>query len=425
MHRIQRVVVSTLLVALAVSCAAGDPRADAPGSGDVADPGSSWTPAPVDLRALLESGGERFADVLERGDEHRLKVELALVDGSVDPPRLVRSSLDLGPEYFYPASSVKTCAAIAALIHVRELARGTGAPVGPDSPLRYHPLFEGEVTMDRDPSHIDGGAITLAHEAAKVFLVSDNEAYNRLYEFAGVDEIRERMRGAGLASCRVVHRLSEFRSPEDQLRLPAIDVLSARGGDVLLRIPERTGAAPDTNAGMSGVVFGVGHVRGGEVVGGPMDFTRKNFMSLRDLLDMNVMLLRPDVAVEGGAGFDLHPDDRAEIFRRMAQTPGASVDPAYDAAEYPDDHSKFLAPGLWRMRGRDEIRILDKVGRAYGFSVTNSYVRDARTGRAFFLAATLYTNDNGVVGDGVYEYGRADRFLGDLGEAVGRAVFGE
>lgn len=77
------------------------------------------------------------------------------------------------------------------------------------------------------------------------------------------------------------------------------------------------------------------------------------------------------------------------------------------------------------MRGRDEIRILDKVGRAYGFSVTNSYVRDARTGRAFFLAATLYTNDNGVVGDGVYEYGRADRFLGDLGEAVGRAVFGE
>ena len=50
---------------------------------------------------------------------------------------------------------------------------------------------------------------------------------------------------------------------------------------------------------------------------------------------------------------------------------------------------------------------------------------DLRTGRTFFLAATLYTNPNGVVGDSVYDYGRADRFLGDLGEVVGRAVLGD
>lgn len=412
---------SSFVAALLVACAgpAGDPGAEP------ASAAAGWTPAQVDLGALLASGGEAFADVLERGAEHRLKIELALVDESVDPPRLVRSSLDLGPEYFYPASSVKTCAAIAAMVRMRELAAGTGEPVGPRSPLRYEPLFEGEVVMDRDPTHIDGGAITLAHEAAKVFLVSDNEAFNRLYEFAGVDEIRAQMRGAGLESCRVVHRLSEFRPRAEQLRLPAIEVLTDDAASVLLRIPERTDSAPDTNEGMDGIAFGSGHVRGSETVAGPMDFTHKNFMSLGDLMEMNVMLLRPDVRVEGGAGFRLHPDDRAEIRRRMAQTPGASVDPVYDATDHPDEESKFLAPGLWRLRERGDIEILDKVGRAYGFSITNSYVRDLRTGRAFFLAAVLYTNENDVVGDGVYEYGRADRFLADLGEAVGRAALGE
>ena len=66
----------------------------------------------------------------------------------------------------------------------------------------------------------------------------------------------------------------------------------------------------------------------------------------------------------------------------------------------------------------------DKVGRAYGFSVTNGQIVDPVTGATLYVAATIYTNANGVVGDGVYEYGRADRFFADLGEVLGRAFFG-
>lgn len=389
---------------------------------------------PLDLESLLRAHPERFGDVLERADEHRLKIELAVVDDSGDAPRLARSSLDFGPEYFYPASSVKTCAVVTALMDVRlleEVAMGThvldprdDAGVTRDAALRYLPLFDGEEVYDRDPSHLAGGTVTIAHDVAKVLLVSDNPAYNRLFEFSGPDRIREVMRGAGLASTRIVHRMSEFRSPEEQLRLPAIDVLG-QDGEALVRIPERMESAPDDNAHLSGIVFGRAHVSGSTRREGPMDFTRKNYMSLEDLMLMNVAILAPDVEVPGCAPFELHSDDRALVEERMASTPSASEDPRYDGDKYSDDYSKFLAPGLWKLRAKDEIEIRDKVGRAYGFSITNSAVVDRVTGRRFFLAATLYTNANDVVGDGVYEYERADRFMADLGEVVGRAVLGE
>ena len=162
------------------------------------------------------------------------------------------------------------------------------------------------------------------------------------------------------------------------------------------------------------------------MVDGPMSFLHKNWIALRDLLDMNVLLLRPDVEVRGrDGGFGLSEDDRTFIRDAMASTPGASTDPVYDRAEYPDEFSKFLGPGVWRVRDPGEVVIRDKIGRAYGFSTTNSEVTCERTGRTFFLAATIYTNANERVGDGVYEYELADAFFADLGEVVARAVFGE
>ena len=73
----------------------------------------------------------------------------------------------------------------------------------------------------------------------------------------------------------------------------------------------------------------------------------------------------------------------------------------------------------------------NKLGRAYGFSVDNAYVdwREGEGGekgarrRAFFLAATIETNANGVVNDDRYEYEPvADAFMEHVAETVARFV---
>ncbi len=116
---------------------------------------------------------------------------------------------------------------------------------------------------------------------------------------------------------------------------------------------------------------------------------------------------------------------RVFLLEAMSQLPRESANPRYDPEHYTDHYVKFLLPGLARIVPPRHLRIYNKVGRAYGFSIENAYVEDLRTGRGFFLAAVLYTNADGVVNDGAYDYeALADPFFAELGEVVGREVFG-
>jgi hypothetical protein len=49
---------------------------------------------------------------------------------------------------------------------------------------------------------------------------------------------------------------------------------------------------------------------------------------------------------------------------------------------------------VWDKRA---VRVYNKLGRAFGFSVDNAYVLNVETGQAFFLTAAIYTNDNGAL----------------------------
>ncbi len=364
MLRIQHLT-SSALVALAACSSTAENRAEQ----------HSAIPS---LGALLEAHRDRFGDLLDRADEHRIKIELAVVVPGSEGPSLLRDSFDTGPEYFYPASSVKTCAAIAALAQLKLESDRVGEPLGLDTPLRFHPLFPDDRMEDSDPSHVANGTITAGHDMRKVFLVSDNGAYNHLYELAGNERVNAAMRRAGLTRTRILHRLSEFRSAEDQLRTPRIDLLDGPAGQVLATIPARTSLFAETNDDLTGISIGTAHTRGDDVIDGPMSFARKNFMPLRELLDMNVMLLRPDIEIPRRGGFDLSTGERAFIAEAMAAAPRESRDPVYDVTDFPDDYSKFLAPGLLELRDTGELTVRDKVGRAYGFSVTNAEVVDAR-----------------------------------------------
>ena len=49
---------------------------------------------------------------------------------------------------------------------------------------------------------------TIKNDIQAIFAVSDNEAFNRLFEFVGADEINAKLRSKGLSPIRISHRLS-------------------------------------------------------------------------------------------------------------------------------------------------------------------------------------------------------------------------
>ena len=72
------------------------------------------------------------------------------------------------------------------------------------------------------------------------------------------------------------------------------------------------------------------------------------------------------------------------------------------------------------------VVVTNKLGRAYGFTADNARIADARTGRAFYLAAAVETSANGVVNDDAYEYETiADPFMEHLAETVTKWVWGD
>lgn len=371
------------------------------------------------LAGMLESR-PGLRDLLADASRYRFQVVLGLVEERPgEKPVLVQHGYRAGAEYLYPASSVKLFAAVAALERLAELRRETGLNIDADTPLVYHPLFDGEQLENADPTNRAGGKITVAHEIRKIFLISDNAAFNRLYELVGPDRLAASIERAGLPGVRIVHRLSEPHTAEENLRSPQIDFVARAFTHML---PERTAEPLPEPPVMPGLLVGSAVLdNDGQRVEGPMDFAPKNRAPLAVLQRALCTVVRPDVDC-GAAGFTLTADDRELLLRAMRRLPRESVNPRLDRAEHPDAYVKFLLPGLRRVLDPARLRVYDKSGQAYGFTLDNSWV-DAGDGRSFFLAAALYTNADGVLNDDLYDYEQvALPALADVAEAVARGV---
>ncbi|MHC4992499.1 MAG: hypothetical protein ACYTGC_16120, partial [Planctomycetota bacterium] len=77
---------------------------------------------PRDLASLLEAHPEQFGAIVKDPGAFRLQILLAeIVEDGDGRPVLHRSALGDLEQYFYPASTIKLCAAIAAPIELNRI----------------------------------------------------------------------------------------------------------------------------------------------------------------------------------------------------------------------------------------------------------------------------------------------------------------
>ena len=352
------------------------------------------------VQALLSSRPEDFAAVLEHAQDLRAQILWSEVCVRPDGTKfLARHGWRVDAEYFYPASSIKLLAALATCEVLDEIARSSGRALDLDTPLIIEPLFDGDPRLEDDSSHVAGGKLTLGHEIRKLFLISDNTAFNRLYDFLGRDQLNQRAWDAGLSSVRLSHRLSLARTSDENQRTPATWLMPP--GEEPLGFAARSATLELKPAEISGLLVGRAQYRNDVLVEEPLDCTHRNRASLLDLQDALVALVRPELAAPG-SGYQVSASVRAFLLEAMSTYPADSRDPIYDRAKYPDDWVKFLLPGLLRVIPREDLTVCNKVGLAYGFTIENAYVEDRRTGttRAGLQAAVAWS-----AGDPVSEAG--------------------
>ncbi len=351
--------------------------------------------------------------------------------------------------YFYPASTVKLYAAIAACELLNAWRRAyPDAGIDEHTPLRLYPLVDGDSVREVDETntahagwHPPGSRpITVAHEAHKLFVVSDNPAFNTLYDLVGPQELNQRMREWGADESWVTHRLSVARTPDENRRAPRVDLGLAPGSPQIgerASTLQRRDASDGVIFGRESLVLGDGYLKGGEQIDEPFDFSQKNYSRLSDLQLVLARLVRPGLTHRGCCGphryrhgpagarpLDLTDDQRARLIRSATVLPRESESPRYDPQKYPDDYVKFLLPGLIAVRPLEEWRIVNKIGLAYGFVTENAYVEHLPTGNAVFVAAVIHRNPNGIYNDGIYDYETTLAEMGTLGEVIGLALVG-
>lgn len=375
-------------------------------------------PPPRDLHALLAQEPAKFGAVLARAKEHRLQILLGepfvAVDGRV---RLRQSALGDARQYFYPASSIKLGAAVAALLELQRLA-AAGTPFDLDAEWTIQRAFAGDAAMEEV-------ALPIRRDLRRLFLVSDNAAFNHCYECVGPHGLNRALWDAGFASARIWHRLSEPHPLAENRRTRALTLRQGERVHALAARDENDRFDGFDNSAFAELTVGTAHLADGARVDAPMSFAQKNAIALADLQALLAAVVRPEIDT-GRRGFpELGVGARAFCVQALGELPRESADPVYPEREYPDAICKFVLPGVRRVVPAASLRVYDKIGRAYGFSIENAYVEDRRSGSGFFVAAVLYTNPDGVVGDDRYGYAEiADPFFADLGEALARAVFG-
>src|SRR3569833_1033156 len=76
--------------------------------------------------------------------------------------------------------------------------------------------YSGQTPVYNDPSSEDGRP-TVEHYIKKIFLVSDNDAFNRLYEFLGQEYINNTLHKMGYDSAQIIYHL-DICMTEDENR---------------------------------------------------------------------------------------------------------------------------------------------------------------------------------------------------------------
>lgn len=321
-------------------------------------------------------------------------------------------------EYFYPASAIKLPAALLALEKVHDLHRQI-PDLTSQAPLRIETAGRGPHTAAGEDTSRQQGPGTVANYVREILLVSDNEAYNRLYELVTPAGLQRGLRAHGLPHTVLRHRLSVNDSDSSARRTGAVafyrDSTLARP---LYVQPAATFAAAWPHRRQGRLTVGTAYVQDGQRIGRPMDFRRKNTTTLADLQRSLRAVLFP-TAVPARQPFRLDSLDRRLVLNYLHYQPRQSPEPRHQAARYPDNYAKFLLAGGAPGGMPEGVRIYNKIGQAYGFLIDNAYITQPARGVEFMLTVVLYVNQDGVLNDDQYDYDTVGLpFLRRLGNVV-------
>jgi hypothetical protein len=313
--------------------------------------------------------------------------------------------------YFNPASTVKLPLALLSLEKLNTINK---SGVNKYTPMQFDSSYEKQVALYNDNS-AKKSLPSIAHFIRRALLISENDPYNRMYQFVGQQSINRSLHDKDYKDVRITRQFMGFTAEQNR-HTNSIRFINEDKSLIYLQ-----SAAYNTDSFNfpPPIKIGKGYLnRNDSLINEPIDFTAANYLSLKDLQQLLQSALFP-LSVSAKQRFQLTADDQSFLYEYLSQYPSETNFPKYDSAKFPNSYVKFFFRDSAKYPMPDYVRVFNKVGWAYGFLTDASYVADFKNKVEYMLSATVYVNSDGILNDNKYDYDSIGYpFLYQLGQTI-------
>jgi beta-lactamase class A len=330
---------------------------------------------------VLNKMRKRFPDVIDHPEKYRLQISASFLYSGA----WVHEDFRLGEEFFAPASMVKLPIALMAIKRLQDL----NLPLSTQLRVIEPPSCASQADEIAQFEPIE-------KTLQRIMIVSDNGAFNRLYEFVGGDRVPSMLRQFGFdPNDRIQARLGSC-GPADNVKGRGFELADSDGKIIAQDrfAPSIEVAAPrDALSKLVGTAYLDWQ---DNKINEAKDFSFSNHYRLSDMhaLSLAIAGVKPHPLWDS-----LTPAHQAFMRQTMSTLPRNA---GYDEQTYPDGWGKFFMHGDQKGRFPANLKITNKIGQAYGFLTDSAWIQQGK--KQAVLSATIYVNADGVLNDDQYDY---------------------
>ena len=350
------------------------------------------------LMEIMKQHPAQFDSVLAHKEKYRLQIVYTRIDRDAkNQPHVTTWCLDTGKYYYYCASMIKLLEIPLAMEKIDHIKKSLGVSIYDSMVVSGDACGDvGEVNYQKRANFC-----TPAQMIKEMLLISNNHAFNPLYDFLGQGYFNRRAHELGFTSAVITNRFAACDTFQNRTT-SAVDFYDRKTGKLKYVQSAVVNLDQPEVKGMNTVV-GKGFLNG-TTIDPPKNFNHNNYISLWDLHKLLVHLTLPKLQPHKQQ-LHLSNEDYAFIHRYMGMYPRESLLPKFDSVDGHDDKFKFFMTAADPTgKAPEGVRIFNKVGQAYGFVTDCSYFVDTANKVEFFLSCSMYVNKDEILNDGVYEY---------------------
>lgn len=356
------------------------------------------------LQNVLDSLEDKYPKVIENPEKYRLKIVFTEIKRSKEKVSLETVGFRMNEkEYLYPASIVKLPAILIGMEEYNKIHK-----------MRPRVTYETLIKFNKEKGCMPtafsvkiGNKLeyyTLDLFTKQMLAVSDNDAYNRMFDFVGQQQLNRRLKELKFQNAKIIRKFV-LNCSLDQNRISDSYVFLGRRNEWLYN---RKGIINEDTI-LTDTTYKIGKAYEGldkKIVPRPFDFSRQNNMELVDLHKVLNGVVFPKS--EFSHTFDITEDQRKYVIENLGKYP-AEYGLDFNPKEFHATYKKYLFFGkdtntTYTNDSLSRFRSFNIVGLSFGCAIDAAYIVDLDSGKEFVLTVGIYANEDEVINDAKYDY---------------------